>query len=143
MIELSELYQIADEQNIEVDCFDLKKREALSLMDEDGFCYVAIDPYKLRSSNDERLKLAHELGHCITGSFYNVYAAVDHRRRHENRADKWAVQTLISCDDLDEAVADGCTEIWDLAERFGVTEDFMKKAVCYYVNGNVASELYF
>ena len=34
--------------------------------------------------------------------------------------------------------------IWGvLADRFGVTEDFIKKAVCYYVHGNVATELYF
>ena len=46
-------------------------------------------------------------------------------------------------DDLDDAVAEGCTELWELAERFGVTEGFMKKAVCLYVHGNVAEELYF
>jgi hypothetical protein len=38
---------------------------------------------------------------------------------------------------------DGYTEFWELAERFGVTEEFAKKAVCYYVHGNLASELYF
>lgn len=27
--------------------------------------------------------------------------------------------------------------------RFGITEPFIKKAVCYYVHGNVAEELYF
>ena len=31
----------------------------------------------------------------------------------------------------------------ELAERFGVTEDFVKKAVCLYVHGNLAAELYF
>ena len=30
-----------------------------------------------------------------------------------------------------------------LAEYFEVTEDFMRKAVCLYVHGNVATELYF
>ena len=30
-----------------------------------------------------------------------------------------------------------------LAERFGVTEQFMKKAVCLYVHGNPSAELYF
>jgi len=143
MISLSKLYQLAQEQNIEVDCFDLKKREALSMMDDDGECYIAIDPYKLRSTNEERVKLAHELGHCITGSFYNIYATVDHRQRHENRADKWAVKKLIPEDELQNAVSEGCTEIWDLAERFGVTEEFIKKVVCYYVQGNLATELYF
>ena len=89
------------------------------------------------------MHLSHELGHCVTGSFYNIYAAIDYRRRHENRADKWAISTLIPVDDLDDAVAQGCTEVWELAERFGVTEDFIRKAVCYYVHGNLATELYF
>ena len=68
---------------------------------------------------------------------------MDCRQRHENQANRWAIQTLIPVDDLDEAVAEGCTEVWELAERFGVTEEFMKKAVCLYVHGNLATELYF
>lgn len=142
MVDLSKLYQLAEDENIEVDCFDLKKREALSMMDDNGDCYIAINPYKLRSTQDERVKFAHELGHCITGSFYNIYATVDHRQRHENRADKWAVRKLIPKDELECAVAAGYTEIWELAERFGVTEHFMQKAVCFYMNGNLATELY-
>ena len=65
------------------------------------------------------------------------------RQRHENRADKWAVTALIPVDALDDAVADGCTEVWELAERFQVTEEFVRKAVCWYVHGNMAAELYF
>lgn len=143
MMELSKLYQIADKENIEVDCFDLKKRESLSMMDEDGFCYIAIDPYKLRSTKDERTKLAHELGHCITGSFYNIFATADLRNRHENRADKWAIARLIPYDDLVSAANSGYTERWELAEHFGVTEDFIRKAICYYTHGNLATEFYF
>jgi len=91
----------------------------------------------------ERVHLSHELGHCATGSFYSIHTKVDSRRRHENRADKWAVQKLIPVEALDDAIASGCTELWELAERFGVTESFIKKAVCLYVHGNLATELYF
>lgn len=56
---------------------------------------------------------------------------------------EWAVQSYISENDLDDAVADGHTDLWDLAEYFGVTEDFMKKVVCWYTHGNLATELYF
>lgn len=143
MKSLEEFYHIAKQQNIVVDHFTLSKREALSVMDLDGECFIAIDPHRLSGEYDERNKLAHELGHCITGSFYNRYSNYDCRQRHENRADKWAISQLIPVEDLDEAVADGCCEIWELAERFGVTEQFMKKVVCYYVHGNVATELYF
>lgn len=140
---LQEIYRIAEQKNIVVDRFALSCREALSVMDEDGSCYIAIDPAKISSEADERTKISHELGHCITGAFYNEYSSYDCRQRHENKANKWAVRHLIPVDDLDDAVADGCTEIWELAERFGVTEQFMQKAVCYYVYGNLATELYF
>lgn len=143
MRSLQDFYHIASQQNIVVDYFALSNREALSIMDEDGFCFIAIDPSKIRSEADERSKFAHELGHCVTGSFYNQYSKFDCRQRHENRADKWAISQLITVDELDEAVADGYCEIWELAERFGVTENVIKKAVCYYVHGNVATELYF
>lgn len=139
MITLAKLYQIADEQDIEVDCFELRKREALSVMDDNGACFIAIDPYKLSSQQDERMKLAHELGHCMTGSFYNQYAAVDCRQRHENRADKWAIQRMITEYDLQSAVDLGITEPWELAEHFDVPEDFIRKAICYYTYGNLAT----
>ena len=143
MKSLQELYHIAKHENIVIDHFALSKREALSIMDLDGECFVAIDPQKISGETDERNKLAHEIGHCITGAFYNEYSDYDCRQYHENRADKWAIGQLISVDDLDEAVADGYCEIWELAERFGVPEDFIKKTVCLYVHGNVATELYF
>lgn len=143
MRSLQEFYRIAHQNNIVVDHFRLRKREALSVMDSDGECFIAIDPEHISGETDERNKLAHELGHCITGSFYNKYAKCDCRRRHENTADKWAIQQLIPEASLDEAIADGCTELWELAEYFGVSEEFIRKAVCLYVHGNLAEELYF
>ena len=137
------LYDIARQQNIEVLSFPMAENGSMSIMTEDGSCFIGIDKSVRDGSILERTHLSHELGHCVTGSFYNIYAAIDHRQRHENRADKWAIHQLIPVDVLDEAVADGCCEIWELADRFGVTEQFMKKAVCYYVHGNVATELYF
>lgn len=142
-MEIPVLYDLARQQNIEVIPFPLPENKSMSLMSECGACLIGMDPSIQDGGAEERVHLGHELGHCITGSFYNIYAALDCRQRHENRADKWAVQQLIPVEDLDEALADGCSELWELAERFGVTEDFVKKAVCYYVHGNMASELYF
>ena len=142
-MDIQSLYAIAQEQNIEVLEFDLKETESMSIMLDSGACFVGIDGSVRDNGVQERVHLAHELGHCITGSFYNRFATIDHRQRHENVANKWAVEQLIPMDDLDQAIADGCTELWDLADRFGVTEDFVRKAVCWYVHGNLATELYF
>ena len=143
MTGLTELYRTAEKQNISVDCFALEAREALSVADGEGGFYIAIDPLKLESSLDEKMKLAHELGHCCTGSFYNRYAARDLRARHENRADKWAILTLIPEGELREALDSGLTEPWELAEHFEVSEELLRKAVCWYTNGSLAVEQYY
>lgn len=140
---IQDLYDIAHEQNIEVIQYPMRENGSMSIMTQNGLCYIGMDESIQDGGVQERVHLSHELGHCISGSFYNIHAAIDSRQRHENRADKWAIQHLISQDDLDNAVANGLTEIWELAEFFGVTEELMKKAVCYYIYGNVAAELYF
>lgn len=142
-MELCQLYHLAEQENIPVFPFSLPETGSMSVMDETGHCCVGMDPAIRDGGAAERVHLSHELGHCFTGSFYNIYAAADCRQRHENRANKWAIQTLIPVDDLDDAIACGCTEVWELAERFQVSEDFIRKTVCWYVHGNVAAELYF
>lgn len=137
------LYALAEQENIEIAQFPMKENGSVSFATDSGRCYIGMDSGILDGSVQERVHLAHELGHCITGSFYNRYSNFDSRQRHENRADKWAIRQLITEDDLDQAVADGYTEVWELAELFGVTEQFMRKAICLYVHGNVAEELYF
>lgn len=122
--------------------FPAPKTGSMSIRAESGSCYIALDPSIQDGGAQERVHLGHELGHCVTGSFYNRYAAMDLRARHENRADRWAVRALVPACALRQAVADGCTELWELAERFGVTEEFMRKAVCLYTNGNLAAEEY-
>ncbi len=143
MVELSELYQRAEKQNIPVYHFPLPKVGSLSCMDEKGNCSIGLDLPHRRTRNELRVRLAHELGHCVTGSFYNRFSPCDIRKLHENRADKFAVRTLIPEAALNEAVSQGCTEPWELADRFGVDEAFLKKAVCLYTHGNLATELYF
>ena len=143
MTELSTLYRRAEELNIPVLHFPLPLTGSVSCMDGAGNCAIGLDLPHRRSRNELRVRLAHELGHCATGSFYNRYSPCDIRRLHENRADKYAVHALIPEEDLDAAVAQGHTEPWDLADYFGVDEAFLKKAVCLYTYGNLAAELYF
>lgn len=105
--------------------------ESMSLY-SGGNYYIAIDLFAVRSMADGAVKTAHELGHCETGSFYNKYSPADVRSRHEYRADKWAAHALIKPDELKAAMENGCTEWWQLAEHFGVTEEFLRRAVYIY-----------
>ena len=140
-IDLLGLYAYAERRNIDVDWIPMRRATSLSVPLGDGYA-IALDPWKLGTIAQETVCLAHELAHCETGSFYNRYAALDVRQRHENRADKWAIRRLVPEDDLDAAMADGCDTIPALADRFGVTEPFMRKAVCWYAHGNLAVEMY-
>ena len=138
-----QLLRWAEEHSVDVDFFSLPATSALSIQLPDGSCAVALDPNTAETDAQLATDLAHELGHCATGAFYNRYSRFDLIQKHENRADRWAIAHLIPERDMDAAIAAGDTELWQLAERFGVTEDFMKKAVCWYTHGNLAAELYF
>ena len=142
MLKTQELYQIAREADIPVIPLSIPENGSMCIQTDRG-CYIGLDQGVLPDEASHRVHLSHELGHCRTGAFYNIWAARDVRRKHEHRADMWAIRQLIPEEELDQAVAEGCTDLWSLAERFNVTEDFMRKAVCGYTHGNLSTELYF
>lgn len=143
MTDTLHLYRLAETAGLPVIPFSLPQTGSVSIQGQDLRCCIGIDESALETEPEKRVHLAHELGHCLTGSFYNRHAARPLRRKCELQADKWAIEALISAQALDEAVAMGCTEMWMLAEHFGVTEEFMRKAVCWYTHGNLSAELYF
>lgn len=104
---------------------------------------IFLDRKRLKTAPQEKSALLHEGGHYATGATHEVSSPFDLVEKHEYKADKWAVERALTAEELDEAVAAGHTEMWDLAEYFGITEDFMKKVVCWYTYGNLATELYF
>lgn len=132
-----DLYEYAELRGIDVDWFDTMRAPSLSAILPDGEYCIAINPWMMDTVSKEKVSLAHELGHCETGSFYNQYSPYDLRQKHENRADKWAIQKLIPESELRSAVESGYTEIWDLADYFQVTEEFMRKAISLYKYGAV------
>ena len=96
--------------------------------------HIAIDPFQLKSAADEKVKLAHDLGHCVQGAFYNQYSPVDIVERSEYKANKWAIEQLVPEEELRKACAEGETTIFELSEHFGVTEQFMRLACDFYAN---------
>ena len=134
---LEELLALAQDEQIDIVSFDLDSREALAIMDTSGYCHVAIDPHKATTSADLKTKVAHELGHCATGSLYQLQTSKSMRHWCETRADKWAIRHLIPRAELEAAVAKGYTHVWELAEIFGVTEAMMRKAMTFYQTGHI------
>jgi len=99
---------------------------------EDGCEAVALDRRKLCTEAERRSALAHELGHLRTGSLYGPNSSPDEIRRAEYRAESWAARALIPRERLLEAISRGCTEVWQLADRFTVTEKLVRFALDIY-----------
>ena len=131
-MDTSNLYEFAVKNNITIDFFPLEETKSVCI-NLDNKNFVALDPTVLSSQAQERVCLAHELGHCETASFYNVYSPLDIRQKHENRANKWAITQLVPLNQLEEKLKNGYTDITSLAECFSVTEEFMSKAIKFYL----------
>lgn len=132
MVSLLSLYRQAANNGIAVDDFPLNSREALTIVDDSGGFHIALDRRKVQDSIDEKDKLAHELGHCETGSFYARRVPFETIERCEQRAERWAIERLVPRDNFDTAVKSGVVEPWDLADLFEVPQSFMEKAISYY-----------
>ena len=129
---LNELYDFAEQQNIDVDWCILKRAESLSAPLFDGSCAIAIDPTLVAGAADEKDKLAHEIGHCMTGTFYNMYAPLDERGRCEERATRWEIKNVLPFAELIKAVRRGITSASELADHFSVPISLVQKAIHYY-----------
>ena len=132
MSKIFELFQYAEEHRIDVDYFRLTTLESLS-MPVDGSNAIAIDPVKVKSTADETYKLAHELGHCEYGGFYNAKNPLDLRAKREYKANVWAVRKILPFSELKEAVQRGVCEKWELAEHFNLPEELIDFALTYYL----------
>ena len=139
-MDTSALFQEAQDSNISIMYLSLSENGSMCIQSESMRYYIGMDYGVLKNESSKRVHLAHELGHCKTGAFYNRWAARDIRQKHEHRADKWAIKKLVPKDELLKAIDSGHINIWDWAEYFNVTEDFMKKAVRWYTYGNLAVE---
>lgn len=129
----NELYKLAEQEGIQIDRIDLKTNGsvAINVMDK---LFVGLDK-NIRGA-EERVCLAHEIGHCQTMSFYNINSPLDVRGKHERRATVWAIKAMIPYNAYLNALERGYNEIYSLADYFFVTEDFMRKAVEYYKSVN-------
>ena len=143
---IDKLYKMADNKNILIDERCPQKIIAISIKLSDGTKIISLSDFNVNNS-EEYTKLecfAHEMGHCVTDSFYAPYSSLEQRGKHEYRANKWAINYIIPFNELCQAVADGNYELWQLAEHFDVSLSFVEKAINFHAQHGktVPKELY-
>ncbi len=98
------------------------------IINYDNNYYIALDKSKLDSVN-EYIVLNEELGHYYTNSLYKVYNNPTWIEKCEYRAKKWQISTLIPLDKLRKYID---KTIYELADIFDVTIEFMNNAIKFY-----------
>ena len=129
---MTRLYEIAEENGIGIYVGNIPETVSFSVPG-----YIALDYSLVGTISEERVHAGHELGHCLTGSFYTREDPSYIRKRYENKADRKAIQILIPEAEFWDAVKAGDTEPWQIAEDFDVTPALAAKARYYYMNHNM------
>ena len=131
-----DLYMLAEQEGVEVYTHRMECGSASAVVDGE-YC-VALDPCAFECSDIERVHLAHELGHCITGSFYNPYSGIDVREKYERRANVWAYKHIVPLNQLEKCFKRGLTEPWQMEDVFDVPARFIRQAMEYYMQQQAA-----
>lgn len=129
MTTVDTLYKIADENYINI--HELKFDEIISVSVPSN---IAIDIKKIDNNIDLIDILSHELGHCITDSFYNPENILDLYEKQEYKANLWKIKQLLPLDEYIKAIAHGITDVRHLAYEYDLRYDFAEKTVEYYNN---------
>lgn len=134
---LSQLYNKIIENNIFL--FDYRIPNNIGVTVEmEGSYGVFVDFNKIETLYDEFKCVAHEYGHCISGSTHKLISKFDLIEKHEYRANKSAILELLPPDKIDEAINAGCKELWEISEYLDMPQDFVEKAIGFY-KGNMHS----
>ena len=128
MITNDELHAFAELRGHNVGYANLPKCKAL-VVELDKY-YIGLDN-KLRGSS-EKAALAHELGHCETGTLYYDGIPRHCKNKFERIACAWSYRKLVPPNEIQKALNKGILEPWELAEHFDVPITFMKNALDYY-----------
>lgn len=108
------------------------KNPAKTIRDDEGDYGIFMNVEAFRTNAERLVALGHENGHCSTGAVYTIDAPILTREKCEYKANKSATYKLVPINELIDAVENGARTVWELAERFEVTEDFMHFALRVY-----------
>ena len=139
-----ELISLAGKNNIFLDFTCPKSVVAMSMRMKDGTKVISLPPEDIgpigRTIGPTVLEcFAHEMGHCLTDSFYSLYSLFDINADHtdaENKADAWAINFLMKLEDILLFIILDRKTKRKLARHFNVGEEFVEKALQYYKNMN-------
>ena len=134
-MDLQTLYQVAEQDNIDVFQFSTHNKKAFCI-DDGTIQIIAMDYNKIESRQEEKEILAEELAHLQHKLLYFLtdYSNpnfISNARKSEKRAQRYAAEMLIPFDELFETLKT-TTSLWELAEHFDTSETIVHIAIDHY-----------
>ena len=125
---IEQLYEIADRHDIAIYDFPMLELRAVSLYGG----HIAIDRRKCSSDTEYKCILAHEIGHCLTNSFYTVNTRRCDWELCERQANRYAAELLVPLAELKKLMHRGLLLNRLLTQIFDVTLAFIDMVLELY-----------
>lgn len=133
-MDINSLYGLVDRENINIIDTYLENTNGMYL-NYNKIKAIVLDYKNFETSINEKCVLAEELGHYYMDATYpasTTYKDKELIDKQEYRAKKWSYYILVPFENLKEAIQSGITTIYELAEYFEVTIEYMKNCVNFY-----------
>lgn len=130
-MDLSKIYNKIEADNIKVFPFGVDGIKAVTI-ETDNKYGIFVNSKEIRNLSEEFSVLAHEYGHCASGSTHALYSPYDLICRHEYRADRQSVLEFLPIELIEEAINKGCIHTHEFAEYLDMPEDFVRLAFKHY-----------
>ena len=127
-----ELYDKIEKENIILMETDTISRKAVTIKDENTKDYGIFYENNCSDTNEEFCVLAHEYGHCKSGSTHKLYSKFQLIGQHENRANRAAIYEFLPVEKIKDAFKREYFEYWEIAEYLDLPESFIIMAIEIY-----------
>lgn len=131
MSSLAAVYQDVRNLGVTLIPYSIGFTDAATL-EMDGRYGIFLDFEQFETMADYTAALAHEVGHCATGTTHAVHSPFELISQHENRANRWHYERYLPFSYLHSLMQQGYTEPWQLAEASGWPESTIRAALHYY-----------
>ena len=124
-----ELYDKIEKENIILMETDTISGKAVTIKDENTKDYGIFYENNFSDTNEEFCVLAHEYGHCKSGSTHKLYSKFQLIGQHENRANRAAIYEFLPVEKIKDAFKREYFEYWEIAEYLDLPESFIIMAI--------------
>lgn len=125
MDKLTELYELLQEEEIYLKNHEIETYKATTINMKNEFA-IFVDFNKIETLEDEFCVIAHETGHCMTGTTHKLNSPLELIEKQEYKASKYAVNKFLPLEDIQEALNLGYKEFLELSEYFSVPLEFVE-----------------